>query len=287
MITSAYRNTRDAATPAGSGPPERRPAAESAPGSSKRSSPGLLAGSSPGLAPDAALPAAAAPQPSADLAEFLGALTAATARPGVFNPWAEYDPACDLSPDSPSHRLAHLQAYLAARQGRARWLAIAEAVGYRGAKFSGVPMTSERALLAPEEGPGHFFPGTKHRTSRLVLAGRANPSGMIEPTASVLWPALLVRLDPLEWVNWNVFAWHPHPPGLPLANRTPTPREILDGLAVLEAFLRLFPDTRVIAVGRKSEFALERLGRARVAVRHPANGGVGRFRAQVHALLTE
>src|SRR4051812_40809447 len=83
----------------------------------------------------------------ASVSGFVGLLQALPRRPGVFNPWRDRDPQHDGRRDAPEVRARQLEAYLAARRGHATLLLVAEAVGYQGAKFSGVPLTSERILL--------------------------------------------------------------------------------------------------------------------------------------------
>ena len=90
----------------------------------------------------------------------------------VGNPWADCDRDFDIDRRAPRHRSNHLRAYLNARLNTAEALLIAEAPGYQGAKFSGIPMTCERTLLGrrkkPRVSPGDVFDETieRHRTSR-------------------------------------------------------------------------------------------------------------------------
>ena len=90
----------------------------------------------------------------------------------LFNPWVDFDADNDLSSSSPAHRFEHLQAYMRERESSARFLLIAEAPGYCGCKFSGLAMTSERALLASDQDllDSHYFLGPKHRTSKFSPA---------------------------------------------------------------------------------------------------------------------
>src|SRR5690625_7773411 len=70
---------------------------------------------------------------------------------GLFNPWFHHDREHDKSPESPAIRKRQLEAYLTERSNRARFLFIAEALGYQGGHFTGMAMTSERILLGHQE----------------------------------------------------------------------------------------------------------------------------------------
>jgi uracil-DNA glycosylase len=167
----------------------------------------------------------------------------------------------------------------------ARVLLVAEALGYQGGRFSGIPMTSERIILGYQEGKGilpeYVASKALHRTSLSTL----RPQGFAEPTATIVWKALLnTGLAPNHFVFWNALAWHPYVAEKgQLSNRTPLSSELAQGQAVLKAFLELFPGTRVLAVGAKAQQALQQLGVASEAIRHPARGGAAQFRSQLLA----
>ena len=140
-------------------------------------------------------------------------------------------------------RRARLSAYLESRRD-ADVLLVGEAPGYRGARVSGVPFTSERQLSG--SGPG-------------------------EATATIVRSVLRdLRLEE-SVLCWNLVPTHPHRPGRPETNRPPTRDEIASGRAFLDL---LAADRRVIAVGRLAERALDA-----PYVRHPAHGGAAAFRA--------
>jgi uracil-DNA glycosylase len=144
---------------------------------------------------------------------------------------------------------SRLAAYLAARAS-APVLLVGEAAGYRGARVSGLPFTSERQVTG---GP----PG--------------------EASATVVQRAL-AELGLTEAVLlWNVVPTHPHHPGRPASNRPPSAGEI----AAARPFVAtLAAGRRVVAVGR---VAAAELGVD--AVRHPARGGAAAFRDGLRALL--
>ena len=206
----------------------------------------------------------------------------------VFNPWGESDPRHDCDLRGPEIRRRQLQKYLDERIGRAETLLLAEAIGYQGGHFSGIPMTSERLLLG---GLQHkslsadlVFSGLlPQRTSRSEL----RPQGFTEPTATIVWGFLAEQnIEPRSVVLWNAFPWHPYQPkkGL-LSNRTPSDDELAAGHQVLRQMLDLGRFRQIVAVGEKSFNQLQQLGIPSTKVRHPANGGAGKFRAQMLDLL--
>lgn len=156
---------------------------------------------------------------------------------GTFNQYAD-------GPRAPLLR-ARLAAYLASRAG-ARILLVGEAPGYRGARVSGIPFTSERQLTA---------------------------TGPAEATATIVHRAL-AELDLHDHVLlWNVVPTHP---GTETSNRTPTPAEVRLGV---DFAARLAEGRNVIAVGRVAARAL-----AAPTVRHPSHGGARRFALELSRL---
>ena len=135
-------------------------------------------------------------------------------------------------------RRRRLRAYLEARKA-SRLLLVGEAAGYRGARVSGIPFTSERQL-----------------------SGR----GLAEATATIVQRTLAeLGLDPL---CWNVVPTHPGTPG---SNRRPTRMEVVASRPFLD---ELAAGRRILAVGR---LAAEVTGAP--YIRHPAHGGAAEFRA--------
>jgi hypothetical protein len=231
----------------------------------------------------------------------------------VFNPWWQIDEENDITPHSAAIRRKHLALYFRERFGKARMAIVGEALGYRGGHFSGIPMTSERMLLgktpepvatlyerrnllpnhredahqpppksygAPGRPPLQIIAGIKpRRTSKPSVC----PDGFSEPTATIVWGALLkTGVLPDEFVLWNAFPWHSFDPhrGL-LSNRMPNKSEQLSGRPVLKAFLELFPCEQIVALGKIAAAQLEKLGFNAHCVRHPASGGAKLFREQI------
>jgi uracil-DNA glycosylase len=146
-------------------------------------------------------------------------------------------------------RQERLTAYLESRRD-ASILLVGEAAGYRGARVSGLPFTSERQLTGA--GPAEATATIVHR----VLADL----GLAE-----------------DVLLWNLVPTHPHRRGDPGSNRTPTRAEVSAGRRFLD---ELAAGRRVIAVGRLAE---RELGGG--YVRHPAHGGASEFRTRLVQLL--
>jgi uracil-DNA glycosylase len=208
----------------------------------------------------------------------------------VFNPWWQVDRQNDIGRNAPMIRRRHLRAYLYKRLGKVKLVVIGEALGYRGGHFSGIPMTSERILLGKKENAGikpeHVFSSFRaRRTSKREQC----PDGFSEPTATIVWSALLrLGLKPEEFVLWNAFPWHSFNPrrGL-LSNRMPNKSEQATGLSVLHAFLNLFPCEEIVALGNVAASQLKELNVESHRVRHPASGGAKLFRQGFGNLVNE
>lgn len=137
-----------------------------------------------------------------------------------------------------SLRRERLRAYLDAKR-TAGIVLVGEAAGYRGARVSGIPFTSERQLTG--RGPAEASATIVHRTLRAL--------GLFD-----------------DVLLWNVVPTHP---GSSASNRRPTSGEI----AAARPFLEELRERRlVVAVGRIAAAAL-----AAPYVRHPSHGGAAAF----------
>jgi hypothetical protein len=220
---------------------------------------------------------------------FIGLLKKSPAG-AVFNPWWQVDKENDIGRNAPAIRRDQLRAYFRERLGKARLAVVGEALGYRGGHFSGIPMTSERILLGKKKDDGMmpaqvFSSITPRRTSK----SRKCSDGFSEPTATIVWSTLLqLGLSPEQFVLWNAFPWHSFDPRLGmLSNRMPNKAECSAGLAVLKAFLKLFPCDQIITLGKIAATQLEELEVDADCVRHPASGGAKLFRQQISKLVSK
>ena len=224
----------------------------------------------------------------------------------VFNPWWEVDAQNDFGPSASAIRREQLRTYLRERLPKAKLAIVGEALGYRGGHFSGIAMTSERILLGKK--PEIVAALSKRRNldadvrdggrrpplqilsdikARRTSKPKICPDGFSEPTATIVWGALLkIGVLPDEFVLWNAFPWHSFDPrrGL-LSNRMPNKSERAAGLPVLKVFLELFPRGQVFALGKIAAAQLEQLGVTAHCIRHPASGGARLFRQQIAQVL--
>jgi uracil-DNA glycosylase family 4 len=133
-------------------------------------------------------------------------------------------------------RRERLRAHLARD---AEILLVGEAAGYRGARISGVPFTSERQLTG---------------------------SGPAEATATIVHRVLRELGIADDVLLWNVVPTHP---GTATSNRRPTPAEV----AAARPFLAELSSGRcVVAVGRLAAETLDA-----PYLRHPSHGGAAAF----------
>lgn len=219
------------------------------------------------------------------LTTFIHDLTAYRG-PQVFNPWGEYDETCDIGPSAPMIRKEQLLSYLQPRLEKAHTLCIAEAAGYQGCRFTGIPITCERMLLNQHKQVRSTMvlsiPG--QRTSRpdcpYFRQETQRAYGLNEPTDTYVWGSIIDNgLDPAEVLLWNIFPFHPHK-GTPFTNRTPSAQELEDGLTFASTLLRLCQNhPSIVAIGRKAAETLTLGGlKVHAVLRHPANGGASLFR---------
>jgi uracil-DNA glycosylase len=138
------------------------------------------------------------------------------------------------------HLRDRLGSYLEARRA-AQVVLVGEAAGYRGARVSGIPFTSEHQLTG---------------------------SGPAEAAATIVHRVLAELGVEDEVLLWNVVPTHP---GSETSNRRPTRDEV----EVASPFLDEVARGRVaIAVGRLAASVLEA-----PYVRHPSHGGAAEFEA--------
>jgi uracil-DNA glycosylase len=146
-------------------------------------------------------------------------------------------------------RRGRLVNYLEARDD-APLVLVGEAAGYRGARVSGIPFTSERQLSG----------GDPCEPSATIVQAVLGELGIVEET-----------------ILWNVVPTHPHLPRRPWTNRRPTRAEIDASRPYVTAIAR---GRRAVAVGRVAEAAV-----GGPYVRHPSHGGAQAFRDGLRKII--
>jgi uracil DNA glycosylase superfamily protein len=170
---------------------------------------------------------------------------------------------------APRIRAANLHAYLHSRS-HAPVVGVAEAAGWRGARYSGISLFSERMI--DEAGSPY------RRTSN-------HPHGFAEPSASIVQGVLREGGWADNVLLWNVVPTHPAGP-TPHSNRPPRSAEIAAGGELLVRLLDVLRPRHVAAIGRTAAAALPS-GLSAAEVRHPAQSGASLCRRQLRALLAE
>jgi hypothetical protein len=197
----------------------------------------------------------------------IGALLADLSKATIgttFNQFREIGP--DDMPEAAATRLANLRQYLTERD-QADVVAVGEAAGYQGMRWSGIAFTSEFDLLR--------WGDPYRRSSR-----RARP--WKEPSGTIVH-GILRELDAERRVIlWNTVPTHPHEVGKPLSNRRPIREEVEAGRIYAERLATIIQPRLLIGVGR---IACKALPEARY-VRHPAQSGATAFRQGMRDALS-
>jgi len=200
-------------------------------------------------------------------AAAINALLADLARAAIGSTFNQFrDTGTDDLPDAPAIRLANLRSYLAERQG-ADILAVGEAAGYQGMRWSGIAFTSEFDLLR--------WGDPYRRSSR-------RPRPWKEPSGTIVHGVLEELGAERRVILWNTVPTHPHLAGKPLSNRRPTREEIAAGRVLVERLVEIVQPRILVGVGR---IACAALPEAQY-VRHPAQSGATAFRAGMRRILT-
>lgn len=191
----------------------------------------------------------------------------------VFDPWNAVS-ADDIHVEAVRDRRERLRLHLAAPTPRL--LCVGEAPGYQGCRSGGVAFSSEALML---EGAIPRIAALPARLTTRKLPWR-------EPSATIVWGALYQAGLAEHTILWNAFPWHPHQPGRPLSNRTPSTQEKSIGGPILHKLIEALPGVKVLAVGQVAGETLRALGIAAETIRHPAMGGASQFREGLAKVAT-
>lgn len=175
------------------------------------------------------------------------------------------DAGADDVPGAPEIRLQNARRYFDERAD-ADVLAIGEAAGYQGMRWSGIAFTSEFDLLRW---------GEPYRRTSL------RPRPWKEPSGTIVHGTLEELDAERRVILWNTVPTHPHLPGVPLSNRRPSRAEIAAGSAYLDRLIAVLRPRLLIGIGR---IACASCSGAQY-VRHPAQSGATAFRVGMRQTL--
>ena len=167
-----------------------------------------------------------------------------------FNPWAE-NSAEDIE-NAAEIRCKNLKKFLIERE-KAEFVLVAEAPSC-GARYTGIPMTSEEVFSMD------MFKGYKKTSKR--------QSPIEEKTAKLLWKE--IQKDNKRFVFWNSFAFNDDKTG---KYKKPKIKEIedKDNIKILKKFISLYPQSKLISVGRNAQIAIGMVYSE--YIRHPSRCG--------------
>ena len=195
----------------------------------------------------------------------------------VFNQYRDHNDDVDL-PCAASIRTENLRRYMAVATETASVLVVGEAAGPWGCRFSGIPFTGEKQLLAPS------FPVRGDRSSRAIPAFQTKVAPpFISRSAEAFWGVMLPYYG--RFLVWDAFPLHSHKPDDFLTVRNPSSGEVSQfgkALRLIKAYLK---PTHIVSVGRKAFDELDALGEHSIYVRHPSRGGKQKFTAGMQDLF--
>lgn len=224
--------------------------------------------------------------------QFIARLRETGVNCNIANPYNCFVENIDQTAEACCQRNLQLSAYLKQRLESAQFILVAEAPGFQGARFTGIAMTSERLLSNAQGfvterdilGQEGLFSRTSHANACRNQAERQ--LGFTEPTASIVWRAIMEAHRADEVVLWNTFPFHPYRGDDPLTNRKPTLEEINYHAGILADLRGLFrANCRVVAIGNVARDHLNHLNVDATHIRHPANGGAPDFRRDIEQLF--
>jgi len=181
--------------------------------------------------------------------------------------WQDVD-----SQEAPIIRQNNLISYVLSVIKSAEFLAIGEAAGPWGCRFSGIAFVGERQLVQAS------LPFTGQRSSCVEpkLAKRRK-APFVSASSTMFWKVM--RQYHPRFLVWDAVPLHPHLLNDRLSVRTPTDPELRQFLPALDAIISIVKPQNILAIGNSAYNSLLKLGHKSFRIRHPANGGFAEFAA--------
>ncbi|MDQ0088969.1 hypothetical protein J2T12_002379 [Paenibacillus anaericanus] len=150
------------------------------------------------------------------------------------------------------------------------WMLLGEAPGIHGCVKTGIPFTSQRLIM--DGSLNKHFPNTQ-----FIADGNK-----AEASSTIIWGSINSLSKPP--VLWNAFPLHPTDEVG--GNRPPTREELEWGMEILKQVLFIFPDVKIVTVGRKAEGVCKSLNLQTFAhLNHPSRKA-NLFREQFKACFS-
>lgn len=157
----------------------------------------------------------------------------------------------------------------------AKTMLVGEAPGYKGARYTGIPFTSEYILL------NHCYFGEKNgyrKTNELDKIEKEN-------TAKIVWGTLgSINITP---ILWNAYPFHPFKIGNSQSNRAPRKDELKVGGRFLTNLIDILEIKNIIAVGKNAYKILQEIEIETEYIRHPSYGGKKEFMEGIKTISRE
>lgn len=146
-----------------------------------------------------------------------------------------------------------------------------EAPGFKGMRCSGVPFVCEEQLV----------------TGSLPFIGEISTNGRLksEISAKIYWDILLPYHDLA--INWDAIPFHPFNFYNKAKNRTPKKSELQHFLYYLKKVIDIVESEKIISIGKKPLYSLNKLGIESTYVRHPSHGGKKEFANGLNKILKD
>lgn len=188
----------------------------------------------------------------------------------IFNPWVEFDES-DISSEAPKIRTQNLKKYLL-NQKNAKYILIAESPSL-GARYTGIAMTSEKVINL--NNLEYSYTSQKSKNGKYVY----------ELSAKKVWDEILSQKE--NFVMWNAFAFNIHEKDSRWFEN-PTEEELKQNLDILNSFLSLYQNAKIITVGATAKNALNILKFDDFeSIRHPSNDFKKEFSQQFKKYIIE
>jgi len=197
----------------------------------------------------------------------------------LFNQYGDADPDLDL-PNGHEIRRQNFKEYLASYRRKPQVLVIGEMATTWGSRFSGVPQTSERQLIAGELP----FNGTQSSLDEPVMRTRVRPPYSAS-SARIFWK-VMASYHP-NFLAWDLVPAYPHVRSNRLKKRTPTDEEVEIFADSLTAVVDAIRPRRVVAIGKRVSESMAPLAITHETVHHPAHDASGEFPAGMKAVFSD